>query len=638
MVPRPAVRRERNSDYSAVGTAGRRTGVTLPQGKLDENGLEEITGLFSSPVKPSPVKSSPAKQHPGAINTDAQNSSGLTPTQTLSARRSLGAPALPPPRSTSPRKSGISGSARRSNGIDILSPSKAVPVVEAENQENSASPTPIRVKPRRFVPSPEKQPLKEVMANGEAVSSASTPAPAPAPMKAVDNSNATSNEGVGKGEGEEWTHQAAERESQEHNLTANGEPNQRTRDDDSVHNPMGDDEMEEFLSSIENTIQDASPVQDIASKSVEEAKTKGAESVEPLQNQDLHQKPAAPQSKGRKRKSGDIEAKPTSMSAKKPAKKPRATKAETSRAEGKQKVGPSINLGSNLGSSTNPAAVQAASQLIPPRIPGLVKDANTHLSQRQQAQLDQIIEKVKARPGKLKTLYVLKREKSRKSGADDVRSGRAVVKPLAYWNAEQCVHDEGGAAGLEIGARIPLHSIKEITKERNKTKKAADEDSSDDEDTNEEDWEKQVGVYRGQVNAWVKPGQTDAEDSEEMVDLAFHPSSMLTREVKDAPGFRFAKLISNEFLGSGMLDLAPGSMKMPKNSRTMHMCFFVFKGRVTVRIGAGIEEGECERFSVGKGGVFQVPRGNRYSIENELEKPARIFFSQASETAPKDER
>ncbi len=267
-------------------------------------------------------------------------------------------------------------------------------------------------------------------------------------------------------------------------------------------------------------------------------------------------------------------------------------------------MGPSISV----ESSTNPAAVQAASHLIPPRIPGLIKDPNTHLSQRQQAELDQIIEKVKARPGKLKTLYVLKREKSKKSGADDVRSGRAVVKPLAYWNAEQCVHDEDGGAGLELGARIPLNSIKEITSERHKAKKAVDEDSSDDEGANEEDWEREVGVYRGQVNAWDKSGQTDGENSEEVI-LAFHPSSMLTREVKDAPGFRFAKLISNSFLGSGMLDLAPGAMKMPKNSRTMHMCFFVFKGRVTVRIGPGVEEGECERFSVGKGGVFQVPRG-----------------------------
>lgn len=35
---------------------GRRTGVTLEQRPLDINGMEEITGIFSSPRKPSPLK------------------------------------------------------------------------------------------------------------------------------------------------------------------------------------------------------------------------------------------------------------------------------------------------------------------------------------------------------------------------------------------------------------------------------------------------------------------------------------------------------------------------------------------------------------------------------------------------------
>lgn len=34
----------------------RRTGVTLDQRPLDLNGIEEITGIFSSPRKPSPLK------------------------------------------------------------------------------------------------------------------------------------------------------------------------------------------------------------------------------------------------------------------------------------------------------------------------------------------------------------------------------------------------------------------------------------------------------------------------------------------------------------------------------------------------------------------------------------------------------
>lgn len=34
----------------------RRTGVTLEQRPLDKDGMEEITGIFSSPRKPSPLK------------------------------------------------------------------------------------------------------------------------------------------------------------------------------------------------------------------------------------------------------------------------------------------------------------------------------------------------------------------------------------------------------------------------------------------------------------------------------------------------------------------------------------------------------------------------------------------------------
>lgn len=37
-------------------TERRRTGVTLDQRPLDANGIEEISGIFSSPRKPSPLK------------------------------------------------------------------------------------------------------------------------------------------------------------------------------------------------------------------------------------------------------------------------------------------------------------------------------------------------------------------------------------------------------------------------------------------------------------------------------------------------------------------------------------------------------------------------------------------------------
>lgn len=99
-----------------------------------------------------------------------------------------------------------------------------------------------------------------------------------------------------------------------------------------------------------------------------------------------------------------------------------------------------------------------------------------------------------------------------------------------------------------------------------------------------------------------------------------------TREGKDR-GFFFGKCVNLPFLGCGFVDLPPGGAKKLRNSKRMHMVFFVHQGRVDVRV-------EDTEFSIGKGGLWQVPRGNMYSIQNPRAKPARIFFSQGCEERP----
>jgi centromere protein C len=94
----------------------------------------------------------------------------------------------------------------------------------------------------------------------------------------------------------------------------------------------------------------------------------------------------------------------------------------------------------------------------------------------------------------------------------------------------------------------------------------------------------------------------------------------LTREVKGAD-FLYAKTLTLPFFHSGMVDLPSGGEKRVKNTRKNHMVFWVFYGRVMVDV-AGV------KFSIGKGGMWQVPRGNFYSIANTYSKPARIFFAQ----------
>lgn len=85
------------------------------------------------------------------------------------------------------------------------------------------------------------------------------------------------------------------------------------------------------------------------------------------------------------------------------------------------------------------------------------------------------------------------------------------------------------------------------------------------------------------------------------IDIAYAPSGIETRDVKDST-FRFAKLLSSPFIGSGIVELPPGGVKRPKNSKRMHMVFYVCHGRVQIDI-SGV------KFGAGKGCVFQVPRG-----------------------------
>jgi len=252
----------------------------------------------------------------------------------------------------------------------------------------------------------------------------------------------------------------------------------------------------------------------------------------------------------------------------------------------------------------------------------------SQLSARQESVLNDIVERVRARPGQQKSLYILRRETPADESVTHTRSGRVSVKPLAYWRNERCVY--GGSPGgvqLADGARFPLNSIKEIvrtdevelTKKRRggaKKGKGKGKRRNDDSDSNSdldepnvdphaEEWELERGIFRGNTSVW-DPQQQAPLEVEEEVDLAYAAAAIETREVKGSD-FKYAKLLSTKFFGTGIVDLPPGAEKRPKNSRKMLMSFFVFKGRVTVEIGP---HGQPQStFSVGKGGFWTVPRG-----------------------------
>jgi len=259
------------------------------------------------------------------------------------------------------------------------------------------------------------------------------------------------------------------------------------------------------------------------------------------------------------------------------------------------------------------------------------------------------------------------------------RSGRNSFKPLAYWRNERVGYDPDEAmtdAFASRGKKFILPSVKEVVrvdepesnlpsrkgskrsanggKSRSRRGKRRASYDSDDDGAPADPWEVDPGTMEGHVVCWQPEHEFNPPALDELVDveekqLAISGAAVETQTVKDAT-FCYAKTLSEGFFNCGVVDLPPGSEKRPKNSRKMFMSFFVHTGRVLVTVNE-------TSFRISKGGMWFVPRGkqfpfkviccgigsciltvfigNYYSIENDYDQPARIFFSQGCEVAPR---
>ncbi|GAM83667.1 hypothetical protein ANO11243_016550 [Dothideomycetidae sp. 11243] len=216
------------------------------------------------------------------------------------------------------------------------------------------------------------------------------------------------------------------------------------------------------------------------------------------------------------------------------------------------------------------------------------------------------------------------------------RSGRASIKPLAYWKNETFVYEAGERLGVVRAEELPATKRKRSQPpqrrkyRRNNLARIDEEGEGEDEDEVPEDllaeaWEEEVGVISGPVRAWDAEIEAGSVDEEVVEDVGFAARAIETREVAGGSTVRFAKVLSTGYFGAGVLEIPPRGVKQVKNCRKMQMAFFVHEGKVTVDVAGMV-------FGVTPGGMWQVPRGNNYSIENESDTyPAKIFFSQGCE-------
>ncbi|THC89089.1 hypothetical protein EYZ11_011467 [Aspergillus tanneri] len=133
MAPRGPTK-ARDYDYSNVGKTGRRTGITLKEGKRDEHGMEDIEGMWSSPERSPSPDNGVNDMNDASIGSDGMSmdeDNALGPADFLGGvNGSRGSYHLPPV-ARSPMKSGLTGSPRRTPGLrssqspqpDILSSS-----------------------------------------------------------------------------------------------------------------------------------------------------------------------------------------------------------------------------------------------------------------------------------------------------------------------------------------------------------------------------------------------------------------------------------------------------------------------------------------------------------------------------------
>ncbi|KAI8961116.1 Mif2/CENP-C like-domain-containing protein [Daldinia sp. FL1419] len=223
------------------------------------------------------------------------------------------------------------------------------------------------------------------------------------------------------------------------------------------------------------------------------------------------------------------------------------------------------------------------------------------------------------------------------------RSGRRSYQPLKWWQGEHLVQ-EGVETFEDKGNKFVMPVVQGVVraeepedlpqrKRRGRPSKQRGRPSRrvstipEEEEIERDDWEFDPGRIAGECIYWRPEYETEPPDEDQLEiaeeELAISEAAIQLKDIKDAT-FRFAKTLTLPFFGSGIVDMPPGSEKRTKNSRKMQMVFFVHKGAVDVSVA------ETE-FRIGMGGMWFVPRGNHYSIANNTDRPARIFFAQGCE-------
>ncbi|KAF2826454.1 hypothetical protein CC86DRAFT_370443 [Ophiobolus disseminans] len=652
-------RENRENQFYNVGVQGRKTGITLAdRGVYDEHGLEPISGIFSSPEKSPPKRSDTAT---ASESMELQQSSIPDLTTSHQILRN-GRTNLPPPRSRSPKKTALGSSPRRQSSmaprgssVGVSSPIRAAshPAVarrlEFDQDESDLHETPAlsgsgqrRGKranvydiPEDASPVPQSSAVleesyvqEEITAdensivinsvveesiaqigddtlNGAEASeehveleeTEMTPEPVKEPAKRSRKRKSDISEPV---DGEETSAKkqrkrgAASAQAAEVQKKSKKPPVAASRRSKRVSDLM---ELESsMLDGSDDTSVDASEVP--VEPEEAPAKRRGRP---PRAKPDVEKENAVPakatKSAAAKNKDDDVFKKPP-----KPAPKPKEKAATKSKVQAKSLSEPSQTNGVDAGK---------------------LVDAYGHpLSKKDIEDISATSTSTRFGRGRHLSVY---RELEPEAIARVGRTGRHRVAPINFWKNDRIAYDPSGSM-----TSIVMNQGTEPERKKHKSSGAKGKKRGltaiEEEEVELDPWEEGEGILVGNYRDFDPVTDVTLSDIVEET-IAWAPKGIKPVAVSDG-SFHFTKVgAAGSFFSWGLIELLTDQMKRTKNSRTMHMVFHVQSGTVEVQVHAN-------EFIMHKGGVWQVPRGNTYSIRNIGSGTARVFFAQAREVHP----
>ncbi|KDQ61227.1 hypothetical protein JAAARDRAFT_32229 [Jaapia argillacea MUCL 33604] len=232
------------------------------------------------------------------------------------------------------------------------------------------------------------------------------------------------------------------------------------------------------------------------------------------------------------------------------------------------------------------------------------------------------------------------RGKRRKDPVDDAacrRSKRHKYPPLEYWRLEKVVYGkrESGPVLVPHIKQIvrypkepvePLGSKHRRPRGKSRTKTATVEPEPEPEIEEETEWDANTEAH-GVVLDYVT--------KEEVQRRVAFTSRMVAPRAAANNDFFFQKIFGDgDFIAAGQLIIPPRKSKPSKGTKDNTYVFYVIEGAVNFKV-------HTTSYVLAKGGMFLVPRGNMYYIENLTDREAKLFFAQArkipigeEETAP----